>query len=167
MPKNVESAYLRKTFHENWKENDVLYAMGRKAFIEADNAYIVSSFNDFSTSIYGEGFAQTIVSMLKEIEDGKAARDSLISTLTMNRSMQLWSLCHLRLLLSMLMIRWLISTVSIRKKSLSGADQLSDEKPSNAIRKKALIRSNELLLDLRMGIWRKLNSGLILGVIRY
>ncbi len=56
MPKNVESAYLRKTFHENWKENEVLYAMGRKAFIEADNAYIVSSFNDFRTSIYGEGF---------------------------------------------------------------------------------------------------------------
>jgi hypothetical protein len=74
--------YLEIRANHIWKENDVLYAIGRKAFTEEDNAYLVDSFNGFSAGVYGEGFEQKIVSMLKEVEGGKAARTSLISNLT-------------------------------------------------------------------------------------
>ena len=74
--------YLEVRANHIWKENDVLYAMGRKAFSEADNTYLVDAFNDFSASVYGNDFEQIIMSMLNELEGGKAARASLLTNLS-------------------------------------------------------------------------------------
>ena len=80
--KNKGMEYLEVRANHIWKENDVLYAMGRKAFSEADNTYLVKAFNDFSASVYGNDFAQKISAMLHELEGGKAARTSLLTNLT-------------------------------------------------------------------------------------
>ena len=74
--------YLEVRANHIWKENDVLYAMGRKVFSEADNTFLVDAFNTFSAGVYGDSFAQKIMSMLDELEGGQAARTSLLSNLS-------------------------------------------------------------------------------------
>ncbi|RLC04431.1 MAG: hypothetical protein DRH90_08660 [Deltaproteobacteria bacterium] len=74
--------YLDIRANHIWKENDVLYAMGRKAFSEADNTYLVKAFDDFSAGVYGNDYEQKISAMLHELEGGKAARTSLLTNLS-------------------------------------------------------------------------------------
>lgn len=74
--------YLEVRANHIWKENDVLYAMGRKAFSEEDNTSLVEAFNAFSAEIYGPEFETKIASMLNELEGGKAARTSLLTNLS-------------------------------------------------------------------------------------
>jgi len=74
--------YLDIRANHIWKENDVLYAMGRRDFSEEDNDDLVVTFNQYSTSIYGPDFAAIIKQMLSEVEQGGAARKSLIENLS-------------------------------------------------------------------------------------
>ncbi len=80
--KNKGLEYLEVRANHIWKENDVLYAMGRKAFSEADNSTLVSAFDEFCTSVYGSEYEQIISTMLHELEGGKAARTSLLTNLS-------------------------------------------------------------------------------------
>ena len=75
-------AYLDVRANHIWKENDVLYAMGRKVFTEADNGQLVDSFDSYSVGVYGENFDAKIRQMLDEVEKGEAARRSLIHNLS-------------------------------------------------------------------------------------
>jgi len=74
--------YLEIRADHIWKENDVLYAMGRRDFSEQDNTDLVDAFNHYSASIYGPDFAAIIARMLEEVEQGGAARKSLIENLS-------------------------------------------------------------------------------------
>jgi len=74
--------YLEVRASHIWKENDVLYAMGRKVFSEEDNTFLVDAFNTFSAGVYGDNFAQKVMSMLDELEGGQAARTSLLTSLS-------------------------------------------------------------------------------------
>jgi hemerythrin-like domain-containing protein len=46
--------YLAIRAEHIWKENDVLYAMGRRSFTDADNEFLVGAFDTISTSAYGQ-----------------------------------------------------------------------------------------------------------------
>ncbi len=74
--------YLEIRAGHIWKENDVLYAMGRLDFSEQDNTDLVDAFNTYSASIYGQDFADAIAQMLEGVEQGGAARKSLIENLS-------------------------------------------------------------------------------------
>ncbi len=74
--------YLEIRADHIWKENDILYAMGRRDFSDQDNADLVDAFNHYSASIYGPDFMAIIVKMLEEVEQGGAARKSLIENLS-------------------------------------------------------------------------------------
>jgi DUF438 domain-containing protein len=74
--------YLEIRANHIWKENDVLYAMGRKAFSAEDNTFLVNAFDGFSRGIYGDDFENRILKMLQEVEKGEAARKSLIENLS-------------------------------------------------------------------------------------
>lgn len=74
--------YLEIRANHIWKENDVLYAMGRRDFGDQDNDDLVAAFDQYSTSIYGPDFAAIIKQMLAEVEAGGAARKSLIENLS-------------------------------------------------------------------------------------
>ena len=74
--------YIDVRANHIWKENDVLYALGRKAFSEEDNSVLVNEFNEFSKSVYGEDFEAKPTAMLDEIEQGKAARTSMVNNLS-------------------------------------------------------------------------------------
>lgn len=74
--------YLDVRANHIWKENDVLYAMGRNVFTEEDNQNLVEAFNTFSADIYGDDFEDAIAAMLDELEGGRAARTSLLANLS-------------------------------------------------------------------------------------
>jgi len=74
--------YLEIRADHIWKENDVLYAMGRRDFSEQDNTDLIDAFNTYSASIYGPDFEGVIAKMLAEVEQGGAARKSLIENLS-------------------------------------------------------------------------------------
>jgi len=74
--------YLDIRANHIWKENDVLYAMGRKVFSEEDNTGLVEAFDSYSIGVYGEDFDAKIRKMLDEVEKGEAARKSLIHNLS-------------------------------------------------------------------------------------
>ena len=74
--------YLEIRANHIWKENDVLYAMGRKVFSEEDNTGLVESFDSYSIGVYGEDFDTKIRKMLDEVEEGEAARKSLVHNLS-------------------------------------------------------------------------------------
>lgn len=74
--------YLEVRANHIWKENDVLYAMGRKVFSEGDNESLVNEFNAFSASVYGDDFKDKFLAMLDEVEKGETARKSLVRNLS-------------------------------------------------------------------------------------
>jgi len=74
--------YLSIRSNHIWKENDILFNMGRQVITEADNDYLVSGFESLNLSTYGENAERHYEQMLEEIEMGGKARRSLIHNLS-------------------------------------------------------------------------------------
>ncbi len=81
--KGVE--YLEIRANHIWKENDVLFNMGRQVFQEKENQYLMEEFDRISTSAYGESAYQKFAQMLEEVEKGSKVRQSLIHNLSMEQ----------------------------------------------------------------------------------
>jgi len=81
--KGVE--YLEIRASHIWKENDVLFNMGRQVFQEKENQYLMEEFDRISTSAYGESAHQKFTQMLEEVEKGSKVRQSLIHNLSMEQ----------------------------------------------------------------------------------
>ncbi len=81
--KGVE--YLEIRANHIWKENDVLFNMGRQVFQEKENQYLMEEFDRISTSAYGESAHQKFTQMLEEVEKGSKVRQSLIHNLSMEQ----------------------------------------------------------------------------------
>ncbi len=77
--------YLAIRAEHIWKENDILYPMGRRAFTEQDNRNLVAAFDEITTSAYGESADQHFADMLEEVEQGEKVRKSLIYNLSMEQ----------------------------------------------------------------------------------
>jgi len=74
--------YLRVRAEHIWKENDVLYAMGRQALVEVDNAELMEGFARINRETYGEGAQAHFVAMVEEIEQGSGAKQRLVRNLS-------------------------------------------------------------------------------------
>lgn len=77
--------YLEIRANHIWKENDVLYQMGRQVFTEEDNRFLVEGFGRIDTSTYGETAVQHYSQMLEEVEQGSKASKSLIQNLSLEQ----------------------------------------------------------------------------------
>jgi len=77
--------YLEIRANHIWKENDVLFNMGRQVFQEKENQYLMEEFDRISTSAYGESAYQKFTQMLEEVEKGSKVRKSLIHNLSMEQ----------------------------------------------------------------------------------
>ena len=77
--------YLGIRANHIWKENDVLYQMGRQVLTEEDNRSLVEGFDLIDTSTYGETATQHYSQMLAEVEQGGKARKSLIHNLSLEQ----------------------------------------------------------------------------------
>ena len=74
--------YLMIRAEHIWKENDVLYMMGRQSFNEADKQSLLKGFTAINLSTYGETAVQKFDAMLEELEGGSKVRKSLINNLS-------------------------------------------------------------------------------------
>lgn len=77
--------YLEIRANHIWKENDILFNMGRQVFGEKENQYLMEEFDRISTSAYGESAYQQFAQMLEEVEKGSKVRQSLIHNLSMEQ----------------------------------------------------------------------------------
>jgi len=62
--------YLTIRAEHIWKENDILYNMGRQILTEEDFAYLLEEFEKSDIQHYGEDASAKFATMLKEVEEG-------------------------------------------------------------------------------------------------
>ena len=77
--------YLMIRAEHIWKENDVLYMMGRQAFDAADKAALLEGFTSINKATYWDDAVDKFTAMLAELEAGGKVRKSLINNLTMDQ----------------------------------------------------------------------------------
>ena len=77
--------YLAIRAEHIWKENDVLYPMGRRVLTQADNLALIQGFEAIAVGTYGQDAAQRFADMLAEVEGGSKRRKSLIHNLSMEQ----------------------------------------------------------------------------------
>ena len=74
--------YLKVRAEHIWKENDVLYAMGRKVISEEENAELLNAFKTLDQQTYGNAARQHYEQMLTEVEKNSEAQKRLIRNLS-------------------------------------------------------------------------------------
>ena len=74
--------YLDVRAEHIWKENDVLYAMGRQMLTPDDATNILAAFDKINLETYGEGAFDRYAEMVAEIEAGGEARKKMVETLS-------------------------------------------------------------------------------------
>jgi DUF438 domain-containing protein len=74
--------YLTIRAEHIWKENDVLYPMGRKTFSDEDNTYLLDSFKTLDQQTYGPEAREHYYQMLAEVEKDSEAKKRLIQNLS-------------------------------------------------------------------------------------
>ncbi|MDX1775559.1 MAG: PAS domain-containing protein [Desulfobulbales bacterium] len=74
--------YLKVRAEHIWKENDVLYAMGRKVFSEEENASLLHDFTSLDRQTYGPEAREHYNRMLVEVEKDSEAKKRLIQNLS-------------------------------------------------------------------------------------
>jgi len=77
--------YLAIRSEHIWKENDVLYPMGRRVFSEQDGRTLVAAFQRISREAYGETAEEQFAAMLQEVEGGRRVRKSLLHNLSVEQ----------------------------------------------------------------------------------
>jgi DUF438 domain-containing protein len=74
--------YLKIRAEHIWKENDVLYPMGRKVISEEENSTLLHEFKTLDQQTYGDAARQHYAEMLAEVEKDSAAKKRLIRNLS-------------------------------------------------------------------------------------
>ncbi|UCD65407.1 MAG: DUF438 domain-containing protein [Deltaproteobacteria bacterium] len=74
--------YLTIRAEHIWKENDVLYAMGRKVFSEEENTTLLTEFKTLDQQTYGLKAREHYEQMLAEVEKDSEAKKRLIQNLS-------------------------------------------------------------------------------------
>lgn len=77
--------YLNIRANHIWKENDVLYNMGRKVLTAEDNRFLVEKIHQVNSAYYGADAETKFNQMLNEVERGEKARKSLIYNLSLEQ----------------------------------------------------------------------------------
>jgi len=74
--------YLTIRAEHIWKENDVLYAMGRKVISEEENGTLLNEFKTLDQLTYGDAARRHYEQMLAEVEKDSEAKKRLIRNLS-------------------------------------------------------------------------------------
>jgi len=74
--------YLKIRAEHIWKENDILYAMGRKVFSDDDNNSLLGEFEKVDEQAYGTSAKDLLAQMLLEVEKDSEAKKRLIHNLS-------------------------------------------------------------------------------------
>jgi hypothetical protein len=74
--------YLKMRAEHIWKENDVLYVMGRKVLTDEDNLELLQKFGKHNSEHYGEYAIEKYARMVEEMEKEEGVRRRLIENLS-------------------------------------------------------------------------------------
>lgn len=74
--------YLAVRAEHIWKENDVLYPMGRRLMQEEDNGRLLTAFDNLNTLHYGGDAFGRFTVMVEEVESTEARRKKLVENLS-------------------------------------------------------------------------------------
>ena len=74
--------YLKTRAAHIWKENDVLYAMGRRVLNDEHNSNLLAAFEKINLEHYGEKARDHFTAMVDEMEQGSASKKNLIDNLS-------------------------------------------------------------------------------------
>lgn len=74
--------YLKMRAEHIWKENDVLYVMGRKLIGDEDNLALLQKFGKHNSEHYGENAIEKYTGMVEEMEKSEGVRSRLIESLS-------------------------------------------------------------------------------------
>lgn len=74
--------YLKIRAEHIWKENDILYPMGRKVLTPEDEARLLDEFIAIDTGTYGEQARDHYRQMVEEVEQGGGKKKKLIQSLS-------------------------------------------------------------------------------------
>lgn len=74
--------YLKVRAEHIWKENDILYPMGRQVLSEADNRDLLTAFDRLNRESYGEMAFGHFQAMVTELEAGGRSAKKLIESLS-------------------------------------------------------------------------------------
>ena len=74
--------YLKIRAEHIWKENDVLYAMGRQVVSPDEARDLLDSFNAIDATAYGSSAKENYLSMIEEMESSSKVRTRLADNLT-------------------------------------------------------------------------------------
>ena len=74
--------YLKIRAEHIWKENDVLYAMGRKVISDEENHTLLEAFKTLDRLTYGDAAREHYYQMLAEVEKDSEAKKRLIRNLS-------------------------------------------------------------------------------------
>ena len=74
--------YLTIRAEHIWKENDILYAMGRKVFTDEDNINLLAGFEEVNEQAYGTEAKELFAQMLLEVEKDSEAKKRPIRNLS-------------------------------------------------------------------------------------
>ena len=77
--------YLKIRAEHIWKENDVLYNMGRQMLNDDDKSNLVKEFHQINEQHYGENAQEKFTQMLEEVESSGKARKSLLHNLSIEQ----------------------------------------------------------------------------------
>lgn len=77
--------YLKIRANHIWKENDILYNMGRQVLNDENNTFLVENFKQIDIAHYGEEASSLYTKMLDEVEKGEKERKSLLYNLSMEQ----------------------------------------------------------------------------------
>lgn len=77
--------YLRIRAEHIWKENDVLYNIGRQVLTPDDATSLVDSFNSIDLAAYGTKAKENFLSMVVELEKTGGIRTRLVEKLTQDQ----------------------------------------------------------------------------------
>ena len=80
--RNQGMRYLEIRAEHIWKENDVLYPMGRRIMVTGDNERLLAAFAEIDTAAYGEAAPEKFGRMIEEVEKVLTAKRGLIHNLT-------------------------------------------------------------------------------------
>ena len=74
--------YLRIRAEHIWKENDVLYAMGRKVISETEGEELIRRFTEVDSDAYGDRAQAHFLTMVEEMESAGNIRTRLVDNLS-------------------------------------------------------------------------------------
>lgn len=80
--RNQGMRYLEIRAEHIWKENDVLYPMGRRIMAAEDNEQLLAAFAEIDKAAYGEAAQEKFGRMIDEVEKVLTAKRGLIHNLT-------------------------------------------------------------------------------------